>query len=224
MTPYLRYLLSTVSTLTPISASLAQAPAAGSWAGPYVGLNVSATRHKADFDGHDAVADRSTGTISKTGTTFGIQLGYNWQSQNLVYGIEGDWSSTGKKVTGTTRLNSLVDEPFSAKLSHLGTIRGRVGTLLSPSTLVYATGGYARGKTETDAAPGVGGFSDHGSRSGWTIGAGAEHMFAPQWTVKAELLYVDLGTSTVSNSFGSGYSGRFKDTAVVGRVGANFRF
>jgi outer membrane immunogenic protein len=219
MRPYLRYLLSTVSTLTPISASLAQSGSSGDWTGPYFGLNVSATRHKANFDGHDALSTRTTAEVKKTGATVGLQLGYNWQSQNLVYGIEADLSSAGKAATGSGTFGS----PVSAKLSQLGTIRGRVGTLVSPSTLLYGTGGYAWGRVKNDTAE-LGGFRDHSSKSGWTVGGGVEHAFARQWTVKAELLHVDLGSSRTQGFFGSGYDGTFKNKALVGSVGANFRF
>jgi hypothetical protein len=38
------------------------------------------------------------------------------------------------------------------------------------------------------------------ARLGWIAGGGAEYMFAPHWTVKAEYLYYDLGSVTYALS------------------------
>jgi outer membrane immunogenic protein len=65
--------------------------------------------------------------------------------------------------------------------------------------------------------------------AGWTVGAGAEWMFAPQWSVKAEYLYVDLGTnsSTITYAYGantSALTSSVHDTYNVVRGGINFHF
>ncbi len=81
-----------------------------------------------------------------------------------------------------------------------------------------------------------GGFTQSKSqtRTGWTVGGGIEHMFSPNWTVKAEALYVDLGSTNVLP--GSGYyenypysvygttQTKISNTAVVARVGVNYKF
>jgi len=89
-------------------------------------------------------------------------------------------------------------------LDYLGTVRGRLGYLATPSLLVYASGGFAYGGATLSAQqftfdgsglinPGFGGTSYSNTRFGWTVGAGVEWMFAPNWSVKAEYLYYDLG-------------------------------
>ena len=71
-------------------------------------------------------------------------------------------------------------------------------------TLVYATGGYAYGKVETNVSTSAGNFSADSTRSGWTAGAGIETpftflgLFGPNWTSKTEYLYVDLGNASTS--------------------------
>jgi outer membrane immunogenic protein len=73
----------------------------------------------------------------------GLQLGHNWQSGKLIYGVEGDISISG-------------DDGVDA----IGTIRGRLGYLLNPSVLVYGTAGLgmvdAGGDTETELVYGLG--------------------------------------------------------------------
>ena len=55
--------------------------------------------------------------------------------------------------------------------------------------------------------------------AGWTLGAGAEFGFAPNWSAKIEYLYVDLANSNfVITGASNGY--RF---GIV-RAGVNYRF
>ena len=70
-------------------------------------------------------------------------------------------------------------------------------------------------------------------KPGWTAGAGAEWAINPAWSVKAEYLYVDLGSETVT-SFGMvpnlgcgslcGVTDRFDTHVHTIRVGLNFHF
>jgi outer membrane immunogenic protein len=74
----------------------------------------------------------------------GVQIGRNWQSGKLVYGIEGDISLSG-----------------ADGVDWLGTLRGRLGYLLSPGILLYGTAGlglidFDGGGTETEFVYGLG--------------------------------------------------------------------
>jgi outer membrane immunogenic protein len=197
------------------------APVAATWTGFYLGINGGAVWHRAEFDGVDAVSGTYSGTAEPTGGTFGGQIGYNWQIQNFVLGVEADWNWVGADGSGS--VTNWGGGTLNTDLSWLATVRGRAGVLISPPTLIYATGGYAAGRVENSTNAG-GGFVNNETRSGWTVGGGIEHRFAPQWSVKAEVLYVDLGSSTVQGVLGSGYAGTFENTAVVARVGLNFKF
>jgi outer membrane immunogenic protein len=59
--------------------------------------------------------------------------------------------------------------------------------------LVYGTGGAAFGNVQAS-------FSNDAvssaAETGWTIGAGVEAAFAPNWTAKAEYLFVDLSNGS----------------------------
>jgi outer membrane immunogenic protein len=89
-------------------------------------------------------------------------------------------------------------------LDYLGTVRGRLGWLFTPTLLVYGTGGFAYGGASLnisqmsydDAGFFGAGFGVAGRNvgaTGWTAG-GLEWMFMPNWSAKAEYLYYDLGT------------------------------
>ena len=150
---------------------------------------------------------------------FGGQLGYNWQTANWVFGIETDAQWTGQKGSTTVlcpvagcfptavAAGTGVGAALSDKLEWFGTFRGRGGILVTPSVLLYVTGGLAYGSLQTEVA--LSGFTATGipvtaigSRSsdkfGWTIGGGIESMFAANWSAKIEYLYMDLGS--ISNS------------------------
>jgi opacity protein-like surface antigen len=71
------------------------------------------------------------------------------------------------------------------------------------------------------------------TRVGWTAGAGIEHAFAGNWTVKAEYLHYDLGRVSYTAAEASpafafiGVPFLNVSTRVsgeIGRVGVNYRF
>ena len=123
------------------------------------------------------------------------------------------------------------------ELDWLGTFRGRVGYHRRPF-LVYATGGLAVGEhklgigiSDPTATPPANLFNQNSSTSvGWTVGAGAEWMFARQWSLKAEYLYVDLGniSSTINYAYApantSSLTGTVHDRDNIVRGGINYHF
>ena len=85
-------------------------------------------------------------------------------------------------------------------------MRGRLGVAVTPDLLLYGTGGLAYGHVDASANTQL--FNGDGSlfaeypasisttKVGWTAGAGAEWMFARNWSAKLEYLYVDLGSES----------------------------
>jgi outer membrane immunogenic protein len=180
----------------------------------------------------------------------GGEIGYNWQvAPTWLLGLEADFQ--GSDINGTDTQSPIPTvsglAPFTTSLEErirwFGTVRGRAGFLPTDNVLIYGTGGLAYGQTEisfntvpsASAALCTLNFTcASGSASttsvGWTAGAGLEWMIAPHWTVKAEYLYVDLGTlsvtgDTVPSAIPPGSftaSGRFREDIVRG--GVNFKF
>ncbi len=151
----------------------APAPVAiNSWAGFYIGA----------MGGYAQENTSDVGTLS--GGFAGGTVGYNWQSGNLVLGVEADaaWTDIGATV-GIVGLASASD-----KIRDMGTVRGRIGYAFD-QVLVYGTGGYAWIDNRITATALGLSISDSQFHSGWTAGAGVEVMFAPRWSVKAEYLY-----------------------------------
>lgn len=180
------------------------------WAGFYAGVN--AGYGWANFD--DGIsATKMNGFIG------GGQLGYNWQINSFILGVEADLQySAQKRSESTTFLGTVVTG--EAKVPWFGTARGRLGYAFD-SIMIYGTGGFAWTNLKASAtALGVT-ASTETTKTGWTAGAGVEWMFMPRWSVKAEYLYVDAGTTSLSVA-GITASGKLKDN--IGRVGINYHF
>ena len=176
-------------------------------------------------------------SLDRDGFIGGGQIGYNWQvSPNWVFGLEADISyvdiDRDVAVIGTTGLNNT----FRTRMDYFGTVRGRIGYAWD-RTLLYATGGLAYADIENRVnffgPAGQLQFTGNNSNTetGYTVGAGIEHAFAPNWTVKAEYLFYDLGDNTVnvavipgSGGGGTGYNSRFENDGHIVRVGLNYKF
>jgi outer membrane immunogenic protein len=159
-----------------LGARYTKAPAAAiainNWTGFYIGA----------MGGY--AEENSSGVGSLSGGFAGGTVGYNWQSGNLVLGLEADaaWSDVSATV-GIVGLASVTDT-----IRSMGTVRGRIGYAFD-QVLVYGTGGYAWADNRLSATVLGVSIAESHIHSGWTLGAGVEVMFAPKWSVKAEYLY-----------------------------------
>jgi outer membrane immunogenic protein len=179
---------------------------------------------------------------SAHGIVGGGQVGYNWQlPSDWVVGFEADLQASGIKGSETQRLSPLFfDETsttVSKKVDWYGTVRARAGYLVNPQWLVYATGGLAYGKTSLgfhvdDLTQGCDIFTICGRdsasdvRVGWTLGGGVETMVAPNWSVKAEYSYVDLGKQTfdAATTVPVDFKVSAKYHEQIVRIGLNYHF
>lgn len=207
----------------------------------------------------DVAALTNSYTTNEPGGLIGGQIGCNKQAGQFVFGgeIDGEWTSlkssvnasyaafTNTVATGFT--DSAHTEQASSSLEDLFTFRGRAGYAWD-RLLLYVTGGLAVGeiKSQTNvtfAATGsplavYDGATHIGSattdRAGWVVGGGAEYAFAPHWSVKAEFLYIDLGTvsynsplvaATAAGAVGAGYSWstKIRERDDVARIGLNYK-
>lgn len=149
-----------------------------------------------------------TGTHIDGGNVGGT-LGCNVQMNNWVYGIEGDalWSDIRDTEPGL----------FKFKQDFLGSVRGRLGVLITPTALLYGTGGLGIGHLSLNGLGGNAGINFDDTHVGWVAGGGLEWMVAENWTAKVE--YLHYGFTVKDGSFGSA---NYDVDAV--RVGLNYRF
>jgi outer membrane immunogenic protein len=288
--------LALAGLLVPYSASAADLPVytkappvavpVWTWTGFYAGVNIGYSwgRSSSTDTFYDPIAgtilSATTAKFDMDGVIGGGQIGYNWQWDKWVFGLETDFQGSGQKgddpftcaggatgltlgvLNGACTVGHIADIParnvaalpvygdLGEKLDWFGTVRGRIGPTITPTVLIYATGGLAYGDVKTtDAITGVniGGtqgtllstqtpfaatFGNSSTRVGWTAGAGVEGVIGGNWTAKLEYLYIDLGsvsgvflTPIVTPSGGLAtlsYSSHITDNIL--RVGVNYKF
>ena len=204
------------------------------WTGFYIGGNAGYSWGRSSTDvsyyntltGLPIVAPAGSITSSgfdMNGGIAGGQIGYNWQSNNWVFGLEADAQWSGERgrglyncaavaVTAGACLPGLTFLPagvtgtsltYDQSLEWFGTVRGRAGVLVTPKVLLYGTGGLAYGSIKTTGTlvgvtPANVAITSTGSSSdirlGWTVGAGVEGKLTSNWSAKLEYLYLDFDT------------------------------
>ena len=170
----------------------------------------------------------------KAAYTIGPFVGYRFQWGNWVVGIEGDWSyknsenslsQSSTAAIAVTGSNYARTDQFSGSVKQKSdsSIRMRVGTLVTPWSLLYVTGGVAFAEisgsfaysgslflcpggsssaascvtpSSTSVATATTAVSWSDTRVGSTVGAGWETEIAPRWKARAEYRYTDFGTYT----------------------------
>jgi outer membrane immunogenic protein len=140
----------------------------------------------------------------------GAYGGYNWQSGQIVYGIEGD--------VGYNGVESDVATGVEGEAGVNGSVRARVGYDMNPF-LIYGTAGVALQDNElTDTATGA---SDSKTAVGYTVGAGVEAMVTDNITTRVEYRYTDFGSKNYDPG-GSTVSSGYDDHAVKVGIGVKF--
>jgi outer membrane immunogenic protein len=202
-----------------------------------------------------------SGSSGNVGFIGGGQIGYNWQARyggyGFLSGVEADIQGIAGSGSNANRWRAVNTDYFgqpvsllsnqkgNANLSYIGTVRGRLGWLISSTLLAYGTGGLAYGGINanvqntqfwtTTGGPNAGsnsvitGNSPYSSTQvGWAAGGGVEWMFLSNWSAKAEYLYYDLGKvagTAVNNYYGlgsfSGNNGMQSVTSYSGKVSGN---
>lgn len=195
------------------------AAAAYNWSGFYVGASaglVSSDSKIAEPYYGDHFSATGYGAIG------GVDIGYNMQFQSIVVGLEAD-------ISGTSAGGNILeyDNEYAAKstLEGLGTVRARFGYAFDRA-MIYATGGFAYGDVADRSNWPIDGTlyntSTNSWKTGWTAGVGVEYALTANWTVRAEGLYVGLGKQTNYDQYG--YGNQFTNSAVLTRVGLNYKF
>jgi len=207
--------------------------------------------------GNAAFALGGRASHTQSGFIGGGQVGYNYQyGSSILLGLEADIQGAG--VRGGSIATGAAASPNLSRIPHemtavgssvvqggvdwLGTVRGRLGYLWTPTLLVYGTGGLAYGGAFANVAQTgvedaylrgayeltntwIGGGRQSQILTGWTAGGGAEWMFAPNWSLKAEALYWDLGRMNVQTS-ALGFSGDINahnNNIASGRTSVNYQ-
>jgi outer membrane immunogenic protein len=196
------------------------------WSGFYLGVNVGA----GSFDAE--ITDLSDGIFDEEGSgvglrsfdaVYGAQIGVNWQRGSAVFGLEADFNGTGydRRLTFDDG-----DHIAEASWNWFSTVRARLG-LAVDNVMIYVTGGLAIVRVDycgadnacvTDSGDNIA-FSK--TELGFVAGVGTELLIDPNWSLKAEYLYIDAGEEIRGND-GDTEQGQFESNAHIFRVGLNY--
>jgi len=210
------------------------------WTGPYVGVHLGYGQGDGVTTSTWLPASVPPGfTLSPDpgGVVGGVQAGYNYQMGCFVVGIEADFSGSG--MSGSQSIspypgsfNGTVGTAHE-NINWFGTLRPRLGYTVKPNVLIYATGGLAYGDVSY-SANGYGPINGYPAslsttKVGWALGGGVEYALSKCWTVKAEYLYMDLGSeSAIAGSippiFPSHIIYDWQTTANIFQIGVNYKF
>ncbi|HEY6026126.1 MAG TPA: outer membrane protein [Pseudolabrys sp.] len=185
-----------------------------SWTGFYVGINGGYGWAKSSWS--SAV---TSGDVSPKGWLIGGTLGYNMQTGNFVWGLEGDIDLSTIKGSTSGGTGVCATPGCESRNRWFGTARGRIGYAFD-RWLPYLTGGAAFGDVKMSPNTGL---SETKTKIGWTAGAGIEWAFMTNWSTKIEYLYADLGKSTCSAA-SCGVDTDVTWKANIVRLGVNYRF
>jgi outer membrane immunogenic protein len=186
-----------------------------SWTGFYVGINGGYGWGNVDVT---TPAGTTTTSSNQTGWLIGGTAGYNLQTGNWVWGLEGDLDYALIKGNSSNTA-ACAGGTCTFKDTYFATARGRIGYALD-RWLPYFTGGAAFSGVQATSA---GGGTSNNNSVGWTLGGGVEYAFLGAWSAKLEYLYADLGKSTCGATI-CGVATDFEPKVNIIRAGINYRF
>jgi outer membrane immunogenic protein len=229
------------------------------WTGFYFGANAgfaAGTYSTDSLFGDGLFASKSSGSFK--GGIGGAQTGYNWQAGMWLAGLEADIQYSTQRIIsgavcpgaicnqGMTPFDVPVTVAYSHNLDWFGTVRGRVGALMTPDAVAYVTGGLAVGgiahsarlcgfisdptqNCTNDPVATANNFFGRTAVPGWTFGGGIEARLAGNVTGKVEYLRMNFGTASTAAVNGQitppiAVALNSHDSEDIIRLGVNYKF
>ena len=188
------------------------------WSGFYLGGNIGWAF------GNSSATYNPTGEtwdVGKNGFLGGGQAGFNWQTGNFVFGVEGDFSWIDGKHNRAWNggINGDGGTDWAA------TIAGRFG-FAANNVLWYgkAGAGWVNNTATIYNNTGTTVWTGSNTNVGWLIGAGVEVGLTQNWTTKIEYNYLNLDNWTGTPGILNGDSVSISRTVQMLKVGLNYKF
>lgn len=166
------------------------------------------------FGGSTRIGNDNPASFDSLDARLGAYLGVDWQLSHVVVGVEADasWMENSEEQLGipgawSTDFGPGID---AARIESTwdASVRARGGFLITPTVLIYSTGGIAFLHQEVsarcDGTFPAGWCSSPNSDSdsvvlmGWTAGGGFEKMFGHAWIVRGEYRYSEFESRSLT--------------------------
>jgi outer membrane immunogenic protein len=166
------------------------------WSGVYVGANGGWSGDSKCWGlVNPGNANGALGCSRGNGGVAGGQIGYRWQANAFVFGVEaqGDWANL--KNSNVSLANSLVTN--QSQINAFGLFTAQAGYALN-NVLFYVKGGGAVAADKYNGfgtATGIAFDQAKETRWGGAAGAGVEYGFLPNWSVAVEYDHLFMGNA-----------------------------
>lgn len=230
--------VSSIAAATIATPALADAPAndpaAFSWTGPYIGASIGRAAADSTWTSTGSFGGADSEKLHHAGTTYGGQIGYNYQlpHSSFVVGLEVSLHGTSQKAaktyTGGEGYTGATAIGLSSKFGGDVSVRAGVGV---EQLLVFGKLGYGFQKFDytasTETSTGGGNFTTANyawskTRGGVLVGAGLEYAINRHWSVKGEYNHQFFSKQTYA--LDSALSPMIDETSDNFKFGVNFRF
>ncbi|MGB4949047.1 MAG: outer membrane beta-barrel protein [Rhizobiaceae bacterium] len=207
-------------------------PARFDWSGAYVGGFVTSAHGDnlaVGNPGFDGSAPNDRASLDPAGIGGGVLAGYNWQFNNIVFGVEGEYghlnSSDNVWFPGS-------DDYFAdMKYDHFVTLSGRAGLAID-RLLLFGKAGVAWVHTDygygdidggpTGSVDPTASVFDDNWRRGPLFGGGVSYALVQNWIVTAEYNRIQLEDVTDRDQDGDSY--RISDEIDIFKVSLSAKF
>jgi outer membrane immunogenic protein len=209
-----------------------------SWTGFYFGGNFGGAWPQRDVTDSVFGLNFSPGNSNNGVLIGGGQVGFNYQVDSFVLGVEGDfdWAGNNQNASNGVVVPGVgLGHTFQVTANNrwVTTVAARFGVAVSQALFYAKAGGGwvgANGFTVTDLTTGASFTGSSGTTaSGWLVGGGLEWALTDNWSAKFEYDYLGLGNRTFVVPAGSPFFAG--DTFTTGnrsvqmaKVGINYRF
>ena len=218
-------------------APILKAPAAFvqayNWTGFFIGGSLGVLNGQLDMDYlAPPIAAGLTANPRFAGALGGFQAGYDYQTGKWVFGVEANINATNARGAKPCQVFILVT--CEDKKDWIGTATARAGYAFWNRSIVYGRAGAAFTNTTITATCNGNGVipigcpaTDSQSRVGWTVGFGSEFALSPNWTVRGETNYYDLGKNQYNLQQiapAPTFVVDVREKGFISTVGLNYRF
>jgi outer membrane immunogenic protein len=163
----------------------------------YIGANVGYSQgdaNQTNFSAaHGGALTLLQNDASLSGLQIGLLAGHNFTIGTMVVGVEGNWDFSGPWGDDAGSGGDINEWSQNWEAS----LRARVGVLVSPNSLVYATGGYSWADYEANVLNPTQ-SSRSNSFGGWTVGIGGETTVSTNMTIRLQYRYTDYSAERVN--------------------------